>query len=501
MESLIVLKDRLELFLLSHPRAIIQDFRTGTWSLTDSRISLEIEFGKLLLTLWTGERSMLRRISGVKEWSEDSVILMVRDGSHKERELYIDADHVAAARPQLRAARRQFAHKLACLLQARFPGLLVEKLLTSKNLAQSFSEHYARGVALMRSSRWGLFGVNRSESPATVDAMLSYALIWLNYLQAQSARARLDGMVLVVPKDSGIFLTPRMGLIRSPGIHIELLEADDEMENLDTACSKDYGNLESRLSKVDRVPLPAEEIPWDALPPCLKRAESEIEIVHRAASRFFSIRYHGLEFARLTEERVPKISYGVSPIESSYDRSKEPELERLWKELQQFRRPDCPDPHHPYFRLQAERWLESLVLRDIRKISNDLNPAFVYPQVPAFSGLDRAVIDILSVTRSHRLAVIELKISEDIQLPLQALDYWRRVKWHFERGDFERQGYFPNLSLSSEDPVLFLVCPAFRFHSTTEGILKYFPKSLEITKVGINEGWRNELKVLYRKHV
>jgi len=34
------------------------------------------------------------------------------------------------------------------------------------------------------------------------------------------------------------------------------------------------------------------------------------------------------------------------------------------------------------------------------------------------------MIDVLTLTRDGRLAVVELKADEDIHLPLQGLDYW-----------------------------------------------------------------------------
>jgi hypothetical protein len=51
------------------------------------------------------------------------------------------------------------------------------------------------------------------------------------------------------------------------------------------------------------------------------------------------------------------------------------------------------------------------------------------------------------VDYSGRLAVLELKASQDIHLPLQALDYWIRVKWHLDRDEFSSHGYFPGVIL------------------------------------------------------
>ena len=53
------------------------------------------------------------------------------------------------------------------------------------------------------------------------------------------------------------------------------------------------------------------------------------------------------------------------------------------------------------------------------------------------------MIDVLALTHENRLAVIELKADEDIHLPLQGVDYWSRVAWHQERGEFRKFGYFP----------------------------------------------------------
>ena len=111
--------------------------------------------------------------------------------------------------------------------------------------------------------------------------------------------------------------------------------------------------------------------------------------------------------------------------------------------------------HHPLFRMHPERWLESLVKTDVSVIDERLETESVYSQVPAFSAADRAMIDVLTLTRDGRLAVVELKADEDIHLPLQGLDYWARVQWHHERGEFLKFGYFGGRELSPLPPLLF----------------------------------------------
>jgi len=109
------------------------------------------------------------------------------------------------------------------------------------------------------------------------------------------------------------------------------------------------------------------------------------------------------------------------------------------------------------------------------------------------------MIDVLTLTRSGRLAVVELKADEDIHLPLQGLDYWSRVAWHHTRGEFQKFAYFPGKQLTSEAPQLFLVAPALRVHPATDTLLHYFSPDIEWTLVAVGEKWREGVRVMFRK--
>jgi len=143
--------------------------------------------------------------------------------------------------------------------------------------------------------------------------------------------------------------------------------------------------------------------------------------------------------------------------------------------------------HQPLSRLHPERWLESLVVRDVSLIDERLDHGCLYSQVPAFSASDRAMLDVLTTTRDHQLAVVELKADEDIHLPLQGLDYWSRVEWPHARGGFQQSGYFSSAELSSARPLLFLVAPTLHIHPATDTVLRYFSPEIDWTLVGIDE--------------
>jgi hypothetical protein len=91
-----------------------------------------------------------------------------------------------------------------------------------------------------------------------------------------------------------------------------------------------------------------------------------------------------------------------------------------------------------------------------------------------------------------------VKASRDIHLPLQALDYWMRVKWHLERGEFAGRGYFPGVELRADPPRLLLVAPALDFHPSNETVLRFFSREVEVERIGVGIEWRQELRVMFR---
>ncbi len=140
------------------------------------------------------------------------------------------------------------------------------------------------------------------------------------------------------------------------------------------------------------------------------------------------------------------------------------------------------------------------------------DPRFVYAQVPAIAGAgDRGMLDLLGMTEDGRLAVLELKAADDLQLALQGLDYWIRVRHHHAStvdpatgqadagNDLQRHGYFRGTELSPLPPRLYLVAPALHVHPATETVLRYLSPEVEWTLLALDERWRQDVRVVWRK--
>ena len=208
----------------------------------------------------------------------------------------------------------------------------------------------------------------------------------------------------------------------------------------------------------------------------------------------------GLEFARISI-KTGRVEFGTGDERRRLSGSNHSELESLASSIIARRNGGTHKKTDLLFRSQSERWLESLIRRDVTSIDATLDPRYVYLQVPAYRGEQRSFIDLLGATRSGRLAIIELKVSEDSEFPFQALDYWLRVEWHRRRGDFQRRGYFTGLEIANAPPLLYLVAPLFRFHASTKLMAAAITERAPVYRIGINEDWRNGVKVLLRERL
>lgn len=528
------LKQQVERFLASLRHAVLVENGVEACDLSTSEWRLSIEFGKLIFEAWNQEGSLVRRLESVAYEDSSRLGIIARKSALREagnlefREAGSRAP--VAGRPEepgkpargLRAstaAERAFRRTssrqaLVAELAARFPGWRLERVSQRSDREHSFSGWYTRGWARQASRdriAWAFLGLAQNEAEAAADSALAFGLIWLDWLRQRFSCTAFVRLKLFLPPTAAEVNAHR-AVYLNPGAGIEIYPWNSgEPGGLASAPLDlaDFGNIETSLplrrERESLLALTAERI--DAvLDRVLGGQRGEIDRVPDPSRHWVSLRVRGLEVARVEAGAEPRFSYGIEPSHRRLEAEGEEEFGDFLRQVLRIRQASSDDPRHELYRLQAERWLESLLVRDLTRLDPALSPDDVYPQVPAFTGtsssrFDRGVIDILGVARDQRgysrLAVIELKVEEDINLPLQGLDYWLRVKWLHERGQFKARGYFSELA--PEPPILYLVSPAFRFHSSTGAILRYFDPAMEVIQVGINDQWREGVRVLYRR--
>ena len=471
----------------------------GEWlaELSELHCELRSEGKQPLVHLWSEDRTLTRRVLRVKEQSSDRIVLEVqRFGRAAPGRL--EFLRTANARPKGRVTREQFRSRFRRILAEKFPDAELESLTASPDLEHSFSGLYVRGKMREGSGSYAFLAVSSGENSAAIDGILGFGLLWLDWARSHANRRPVEGLRLFVPKDSSRILRERL-LAVSPSARAEIFEfeePDGEMRRVDAA---DSGNLESRL-----VPQRDVESVLRAAGDALARARAaspdtpteSIQARPTSESHAVALCFRGLEFARWSSEGL---FFGLGDSQEPLSTAKEKKFDRLLRELELHRSPVAENTNHPLYRAAPERWLETLILEAPDRLDAALDPRHLYSQVPAMAAGDRGVLDLLGVTRRGRLVVIELKASEDIQLPMQAVDYWLRVRRHQQEGNFERFGYFAGLNIDSAPPLIWLVAPGLRFHPSAEILARYLSPEIQLTRIGLSENWRRGVKVIFRQ--
>ncbi len=442
------LRERIEAFLAADAEREITEEGELLFDLRRTQFRLEENRGRLLLHLWSPQRNWVRRVLGIAEEGPERLVLEVeRFGRGRPARLVVARPRRSALSERERAAaRRQYCAWLSRLLAREFPRARLEVVTTTADLKRSFSGLYTRGRLGEPGGHhwWGVMGVGGSEDSSTVDGLLTYALIWLDWNRRRYPERVWAGLRLFVPAGRAQTTANRLAVL-SAHLRVELYEVDEEESSCTRVDERDFGNLDTHLvhargaeAALARVSETVERV--RAL------ATDDIESHVVAGREEVSLRFRGLEFAR------------IAPVGSSYGVGRQPAaagplteksfraLSALLRRLQRERAPGGPS-RSALYRAQPERWLESLVAAAPQRTDPRLAPERLLRQVPAVSAGERGVADLLGATRDGQLIVIELKASTDIHLPLQALDYWLRVRWHQQRSEFARAGYFSGLAL------------------------------------------------------
>jgi hypothetical protein len=359
---------------------------------------------KPLLHLWSEQCNLTRRVLSITDHSDERLVLAVeRFGGAKP--VRLEFILVGFERSAKELSREEFCARLSRVLAEQFPDETVESLAISPDLEHSLSGKYARGLLRRGSTRIAILGVPDEDSAEVTADSLTFGLLWLDRAQQLARRGRISALRVILPRKARLPIAHRMAAVDSR-IPSELFEYDSARETLERVDPNSLANISTFLvhpreaqALLDRA--------RPALDSIIASTAREITLHPAVPSREVFLRFRGLSFARWEDGHV---FFGA--------------LARLMDDLKTYRHPLASATRHSLYRSQPERWLESLVREDVTRIDAALDARYVYSQVFANAGGEHSILDLLGVTRSGRLAILELKASEHIHLPLQAADYW-----------------------------------------------------------------------------
>jgi hypothetical protein len=515
------LTQSIEEYLAEHPAAAVLEDGRVVFDMRIARYAVSEAHGRCLLQLWSEERNLMRTVVEVQERAQCLRLLTRRMGQAKPQALELVPTSDRRTPTARDAARRNYKRLLERALTRAFIGSKVDGLRSAMDLEHSFGPAYVRGRLLKGTVAEAVIGVGEAESAATVDGILTLGILWLDYCrQHGDGRRHFGGLKVILPAGAWRTTAERMAWLNHAAADFQLFTLDERSEELAAVDFRDTGNLESRLVHAFSVAAAMER--------CQAGVERLLELVPPAARERVEVRpgsatevgllLHGLEFARVRHglaahsfAHEDEITFGAGANETPLTAENEGLCRDLFARLFLSRHPTGTHTD-PLFRLQPERWLEARLRSEIGALLPSLRGDLLYTQVPALSIGDRGMLDMLTLDRNGRLAVIELKADEDLHLPLQALDYWIRVRALNDdrqagQGNgsgralsaFERQGYFSGAEVSPLTPRLLLAAPALRIHPANEPVLRYISPQVEWELIALSEHWRRELKVVFRK--
>ncbi len=513
------LAQSIEEYLAANPAAAVLEDGRVVFDMRMARYSVSESHGRCLLQLWSEERNLVRTVVGVQERAKCLRILTRRMGATRPQSIELVPNSDRRTPTSRDTARRNYQRLLERALTRSFIGAKVDGFRSAMDLEHSFGPAYARGRLLRGTAADAVIGVGEAESAATIDGVLTLGVLWLDHCrQRGDGRRHFGGLKVVVP--AGVWRTTaeRMAWLNSAAADFQLFTLDERSEELAPVDIRDTGNLESRLvhafsrgAALERCQAGIDRL-MTLVP---EGARERVEVRVRSATEA-GLLLHGLEFARVRQgsaahsfAREEEVTFGAGANETPLTAENEPVCRELFARLFASRHPDGMH-NDPLFRMHPERWLESRLRGDIAELLPNLRGDVMYTQVPALSSGDRGMLDLLTLDRNGRLAVLELKADEDLHLPLQALDYWIRVRaLNADRQPapgggrtlsvFEREGYFAGAEVSELEPRLLLAAPALRIHPANEPVLRYFSPQIEWELIAVSEHWRRDLKVVFRK--
>ncbi len=440
-----------------------------------------------LLEIWGPGINLTRRITEARSGRGGRLELRAARFGGRDETLYLQ--DASAKRVNAPTGGEHGPRWFERLVQREFPGASIESLTRSRDLEHSLSGLHFRGRLREGAVDWALAGAAPDASQQHCDDALVTGLIWLSELRKRKTR-HVAGLRVLLPQGKSATSAERMARLEPSRGAYSLFEYHPR-GGLTAVDLADRGNLDVYLPHLMRPQDPPERVQaW------LRELNGlGVETVTMPDGRK-SLRVNGLEFAKAGSSGL---CYGLHEQRVA-GRDDFGEVLRLARMLIDFRGTMAANSAGPLYAAAPESWLESRVRRRIQDLDPALESGPIYSQTPAIAGLERGLIDLLAIGRDGRLAVIELKASESLRLPLQALDYWIRVETCRKEGRLTKRGYFSGHGIADAPARVLLAAPALHFHPATESLLSFLPSEAEVERIGLASTWRRRLSVVFRKH-
>jgi hypothetical protein len=182
---------------------------------------------------------------------------------------------------------------------------VVDSLTTAPGLENSFSGCYVRGILRAAAHAWVLLAAAPSEDTATVENILAFGILWLDWTRTRAGRRASQGLRFFVPLGTSQRLRERL-LALAAAVRAEIYEIrepDAAMQKIDPTAA---GNLESWPVSREQI-----EFALHAASDTIRRVRARlpgnaatIQCRVPVVASEVALAFRGMQFARWTKQGV-----------------------------------------------------------------------------------------------------------------------------------------------------------------------------------------------------
>ena len=218
----------VEDFLAAAYDAVVIEDGAVAFDLARTKYSVSGEYNKCLLHLWSAERNVVRRVLEVEIKNDVLRLAVQRLGQNKPTKLEICRERDRRTPTAKRAARFAYQKMLQRTLERRFSRYKIAELRSSVDLEHSFGPIYCRGLLQQGRSGFAVLGVNAEETQASIDAALTFGILWLDMCrEAHAGKFVVEGLKLFLPAGTSELTRERVAHLARDAAKWQLYEIDE----------------------------------------------------------------------------------------------------------------------------------------------------------------------------------------------------------------------------------------------------------------------------------
>jgi len=286
----------LEDFLAESRDAVVVEDGAVMFDLAAAKYAISGEHQKCVLHVWSSERNVVRRVVDAEVRNDVLRLAVQKLGQSKPTKLEICRERDRRTPNARKAARAAYQRALQRILERRFPGFKIARFSRAIDLGRSFGPIYVRGLLRQGQTAFAVLGVNRQETQASIDASLTFGILWLDACrESEAGKSIVAGLKLFAPPGSSAVLCERMAHLHPNAAKWQLYEFDEREDALRELDLADRGNLATRLMHATDERAARERFAEAIRYVAELMPEAEVAVLSPAEIAF---RHYGLEFAR-----------------------------------------------------------------------------------------------------------------------------------------------------------------------------------------------------------